>query len=62
MSALVTLPAPCPCPGKTPSAQVENNPELRPLKEALQAAQSRRDEATGIREALEAEVGLRLRV
>lgn len=36
--------------------EVENNPELHPLKEALQRAQTRRDEAMGIREALEAEV------
>ncbi|KAL4419272.1 hypothetical protein ABPG77_008322, partial [Micractinium sp. CCAP 211/92] len=35
--------------------EVENNPELHPLKEALQRAQLRLEEATGIREALEAE-------
>lgn len=35
--------------------EVENNPELHPLKEALLRAQRRREEATGIREALEAE-------
>lgn len=34
---------------------MENNPELHPLKEALLRAQRRREEATGIREALEAE-------
>ncbi|PRW61490.1 K(+) efflux antiporter chloroplastic-like [Chlorella sorokiniana] len=34
---------------------VENNPELHPLKEALQRARMRLEEATGIREALEAE-------
>jgi monovalent cation:proton antiporter-2 (CPA2) family protein len=35
--------------------QVENNPELHPLKEALLRARRRREEATGVREALEAE-------
>ncbi|KAL4424105.1 hypothetical protein ABPG75_001406 [Micractinium tetrahymenae] len=35
--------------------EVENNPELHPLKEALQRARLRLEEATGIREALEAE-------
>lgn len=34
---------------------VEDNPELHPLKEALQRAKLRLEEATGIREALEAE-------
>jgi len=34
---------------------VENNPELHPLNEAVIRAQERREEATGIREALEAE-------
>lgn len=33
----------------------EDNPELHPLKEALQRARMRLEEATGIREALEAE-------
>ena len=33
----------------------EDNPELQPLKEALRRAELRRGEATGIREALEAE-------
>ncbi|PSC73360.1 K(+) efflux antiporter chloroplastic-like [Micractinium conductrix] len=35
--------------------EAENNPELHPLKEALQRAKLRLEEATGIREALEAE-------
>jgi len=35
--------------------EVENNPELHPLREAVMRAQQRREEATGIREALEAE-------
>ena len=35
--------------------EVENNPELHPLKEAVMRARQRREEATGIREALEAE-------
>lgn len=34
---------------------MSENPELRPLKEAVQRAHDRRKEATGIREALEAE-------
>ncbi|KAI8114011.1 hypothetical protein M9434_002137 [Picochlorum sp. BPE23] len=34
---------------------MSENPELRPLKEAVQRAHERREEATGIREALEAE-------
>eukprot|EP00889_Picochlorum_renovo_P005657 jgi/Picre1/32687/NNA_008032.t1 len=34
---------------------MSENPELRPLKEAVQRAHQRREEATGIREALEAE-------
>lgn len=34
---------------------VESSPELNPLKEAVLRAQQRREEATGIREALEAE-------
>lgn len=37
---------------------VENNPELHPLKEALQRAQARWDEAIGIRVAMEAEVSM----
>ena len=35
--------------------QEEDSPELHPLKEALQRARRRREEAAGIREALEAE-------
>ena len=34
---------------------MSQNPELRPLKEAVQRAHERREEAAGIREALEAE-------
>lgn len=36
-------------------ADLSENPELMPLKDAVQRAQQRRDEAAGIREALEAE-------
>lgn len=36
-------------------ADLSDNPELMPLKDAVQRAQQRRDEAAGIREALEAE-------
>ncbi len=35
--------------------EMENTPELHPLKEAVTRARQRREEATGIREALEAE-------
>jgi monovalent cation:proton antiporter-2 (CPA2) family protein len=35
--------------------EIENTPELHPLREAVMRAQQRREEATGIREALEAE-------
>jgi hypothetical protein len=36
--------------------EAESSPELHPLREALQRALVRKEEATGIREGLEAEV------
>ena len=41
--------------GAESEEEAEDNPELQPLKEALRRAELRRGEATGIREALEAE-------
>lgn len=47
--------APAPVSSSYVEEEVENNPELRPLQEALLSARRRREESTGIREALEAE-------